>query len=82
MVIDLYTRVVIGWSIADHMQTCLIVKSRTMAHTKEEEDYGTKQSFIQIEAAASIVHFIGLYNTKRLHSYNDYHAPLEMKLKW
>lgn len=34
------------------------------------------------EAMVAIIHYIGFYNTKRLHSYNDYNAPLEMEIRW
>ena len=34
------------------------------------------------EATQSIEHYIGFYNTKRLHSYNDYCSPLEAELMW
>jgi len=34
------------------------------------------------EAINTITHYIGFYNTKRLHSYNGYLSPLEMELKW
>lgn len=137
LVIDLYARVVVGWAIADHMQTTLIVNALKRAQQKRGgllckaifhsdrgsqyasdeyrsllENYGMKQSMsakgncydnaacesffgsmkteliyptklqTKKEAIASITHYIGFYNTKRLHSYNDYLAPLEMELKW
>ena len=34
------------------------------------------------EVINTITHYIGFYNTKRLHSYNGYLSPLEMELKW
>ena len=34
------------------------------------------------EVKRSIMHYIGFYNTKRLHSYNGYCSPLEMELRW
>ncbi len=34
------------------------------------------------EAEQSILHYIGFYNTKRLHSYNSYCSPVEMELMW
>jgi len=48
---------------------------------KTELVYSTKLQ-TKKEAMASIIHYIGFYNTKRLHSYNDYHAPLKMELMW
>ncbi len=48
---------------------------------KAELIYPTKLQ-TKKEAAASIKHYIGFYNTKRLHSYNDYNAPLEMEIRW
>ncbi|MCF6206476.1 MAG: IS3 family transposase [Sulfurovum sp.] len=34
------------------------------------------------EAEQSIIHYIGFYNTKRLHSYNGYCTPVETELMW
>ena len=34
------------------------------------------------EAMRTIIHYIGFYNTKRLHSYNDYCSPIEAELRW
>jgi putative transposase len=48
---------------------------------KTELIYPTKLQ-TQKEVQASIAHYIGFYNTKRLHSYNDYIAPLKMELWW
>lgn len=136
VVIDLYARTVVGWAIADHMQTSLIsdalqkVKERrgSLRHAlfhsdrgsqyasdeyrKKLAQYGMQQSMsatgncydnaacesffgslkteliyptklqTRKEAIASIAHYIGFYNTKRLHSYNDYIAPLQMEMLW
>ena len=48
---------------------------------KTERIYPTKLQ-TKKEATASIIHYIGFYNTKRLHSYNDYRAPLQMEILW
>jgi len=137
VVIDLYARAVVGWAIADHMQTSLIsdalIKAdrkrgsfapdaifhsdrgsqyasqeyRTLLHTFKmrqsmsgkgngydnavsESFFGTMKTELlyptkfqtKKEAINTITHYIGFYNTKRLHSYNGYLSPLEMELKW
>lgn len=48
---------------------------------KTELIYPTKLQ-TKKEVILSISHYIGFYNTKRLHSYNDYIAPLKMELWW
>jgi len=48
---------------------------------KTELIYPTKLQ-TKKEATQSIAHYIGFYNTKRLHSYNDYIAPLQMEVLW
>lgn len=136
VVIDLYARMIVGWSIDEHMQTSLITNALTKAkerrgslehalfhsdrgsqyaseaYRKLLQAYGMKQSMsakgncydnaacesffgtlktelfyptkyqTKKEAIQSITHYIGFYNTKRLHSYNDYTAPLKMELWW
>lgn len=136
VVIDLYARMVVGWSIDERMQTSLIAdalrkaKARrgSLSHAIFHSDrgsqyasdeyrellknYGMQQSMsakgncydnaacesffgtlkteliyptklqTKKEAMQSIAYYIGFYNTKRLHSYNDYTAPLKMELWW
>lgn len=136
VVIDLYARTIVGWAIADHMQTSLIVKALNLAvarrgalkHSIFHSDrgsqyasleYRTRLKQLQIqqsmsatgncydnaacesffgslkteviyptqfqtkqEAQSLITHYIGFYNTKRLHSYNGYIAPIQKELLW
>ena len=136
VVIDLYARMIVGWSVDERMQTSLISKALIKAkerrgslqhavfHSDRGSQYasdayrqllqtfGMKQSMsakgncydnaacesffgtlkteliyptkfqTKKEAIQSIEHYIGFYNTKRLHSYNDYTAPLKMELWW
>ncbi len=136
VIIDLYARTIVGWAMADHMQTSLIVNALNMTATRRgalknsifHSDRGSqyasleyrnllKQLHIQQsmsatgncydnaacesffgslkteliyptkfqtkqEAQSLITHYIGFYNTKRLHSYNDYIAPIQKELLW
>lgn len=137
VVIDLYARMVVGYAIADHMQSSLVVQALKQAsyrrggftkdaifHSDRGSQYASQEyrellevlqmrqsmsskgncydnaaceSFFgsmktelilstklqtKKEAERFIVHYIGFYNTKRLHSYNDYCSPLEMELIW
>jgi transposase InsO family protein len=34
------------------------------------------------EAVRAISGYINFYNTKRLHSYNDYISPIEAEIRW
>jgi transposase InsO family protein len=34
------------------------------------------------EAKRAISRYINFYNTKRLHSYNDYLSPIEAEIRW
>ena len=137
VVIDLYARMVVGYSIADHMKTSLVSEALRLAarrrgrfqhkaifHSDRGSQYASEdyrkllktfrlrqsmsgkgncydnaacESFFgsmktelvsptkfqtKKEAIQSIIHYIGFYNTKRLHSYNGYCSPVEMELKW
>lgn len=137
VVIDLYARMVVGYAIAEHMRTSLIIQAlkeanyrrggikkeaifhsdRGSQYASQEyrellETFGMRQSMsgkgncydnaacesffgslktelifptkfqTKKEAKRSLIHYIGFYNTKRLHSYNDYCSPLEMELRW
>ena len=137
VIIDLYARMVVGYSIADHMKASLVCEALRLAarrrggfqnkaifHSDRGSQYASQEyrkllrtfrlrqsmsgkgncydnaaceSFFgsmktelvfptqfqtKKEATRSIVHYIGFYNTKRLHSYNGYCSPVEMELKW
>ena len=41
----------------------------------------SKQS-LHKEVTEAIEEYIGFYNTKRSHSYNNYQSPIEAELKW
>lgn len=136
VVIDLYARRVLGYAVASHMRSSLVIQALEQAHTKRggfhsktifHSDRGSQyashafrellqrytmrqsmsgkgncydnaacESFFaslktelpdisnlsKKETIEALNHYIIFYNTKRLHSANDYRPPLETELLW
>lgn len=137
VVIDLYSRSVVGYAIKEHMEASLVCQALSNAHEKRgyftynaifhsdrgsqyaskqfadllttlhmrqsmsakghcydnaacESFFATMKTEIPIETKyhskkevrISVFEYICFYNTQRLHSYNNYVAPLTVELEW
>jgi len=137
VVIDLYSRSVVGYAIDEHMEASLVCQALNDAHHKRsyftynaifhsdrgsqyaskqftnllralqmcqsmsakghcydnatcESFFATMKTEIPIvtklhskkEVILSVLEYINFYNTQRLHSYNNYVAPLTAELEW
>jgi len=136
VVIDLYSRSVVGYAVAEHMEASLVcdalskannrrggIKQNAIFHSDRGSQYASQafrdllenlgmrqsmsakgncydnaacESFFgtlkteldpthnqsKKEVVVSIKNYIWFYNTKRLHSFNNYLSPLEVELKW
>ncbi len=96
IVMDLFSRQIVGWSMADHMKTSLVNDALQMAiqqrkpprgslwHTDRGSQYTSKEHRYSTreQARASIFEYIAVfYNRIRIHSANDYLSPVEFEFQ-
>ncbi|MFI3123232.1 MAG: DDE-type integrase/transposase/recombinase, partial [Methylococcales bacterium] len=96
IVMDLFSRQIVGWSMADHMKTSLVNDALQMAiqqrklprgllwHTDRGSQYTSKEHRYSTreQARASIFEYIAVfYNRIRIHSANDYLSLVEFEFQ-
>ncbi len=95
IVMDLFSRQIVGWSMADHMKTSLVNDAMQMAiwqrkpprgllwHTDRGSQYISKEHRYSTreQVRASIFEYIAVFNRIRIHFANDYLSPVEFEFQ-
>ncbi|CAM4417804.1 MAG: hypothetical protein LEGION0403_FIIPPAGN_02118 [Legionella sp.] len=86
VVLDLYSRKIVGWSLSSRMKASLVCDALEMAiwqfGSLKQEPVQWKHYQTRYEAQQDILNYIAMfYNSRRLHSSLNYLAPNQYELQ-